>query len=383
MKQKITLLLITIFILSSCERNSDKQFSKDILGEWTYIKTEDQRKPLKNKNYNYPPPAPYYGRYIPGYIFSENNICENKTGYFHRIESDQRKDRKIIFLGTKTKYKIENDSLKILDLLTKTWESQKIHSIIGDTLTTTTGDSLFAKYARAKHKINPNENYDKIIVSSSGCYGSCPISDISIDNKGNIFFYGQDYTSKIGIYTSKITKNEFQQIQTNFKKAGIINLENNYEANHSDDEAITMTFVKNNKIVKTISDYGRKSPATLIWAYTPVRFLYQHIKLVPYRTEEPILSIFGAGFTKGNQICDLSKSESFYLFTEIYKGKETTQKFENKYQIIFWNSANKKETIYTDGRYFKCRDKIVDIGYNFLTQNNLTENFRPKIKYDY
>jgi hypothetical protein len=383
MKQKTILLIITIFILISCKQNNDKQFSKDILDEWTYIKTEDKRKPLKNKNYNYPPPPPYYGSHIQGYVFSKNNVCENKTGYFKRIEGNERRDRKIIFLGTKTKYKIENDSLKILDLLTKTWENQKIQSIIGDTLTTTTGDSLFAKYARAKYKIDPNENYDKIIVSSSGCYGACPISDISIDNNGHIFFYGQDYTTKKGIYTSTITRNEFQQIQTNFKKAGIKNLENNYEANHTDDETITITFVKNNKIVKTIMDYGRKSPAPFIWAYTPVRFLYQHIKLVPYKTAGPVLSIFGAGFTKGNQICNVSKSESFYLFTEIYNGSETTHPFENKYQIIFWNSDNKKETIYTDGRYYKNKDKIIDIGYNFLTQNNLTENFRKKIKYDY
>lgn len=172
MKLKIILYVSVIFILYSCQKNNDTQLSKEILGEWTYIKTEDQRKPRKNNDIKIPPPQPPFGRHIQGYIFSENNICENKSGYFKRIEAKEREDRKTFFLGTETKYKIQNDSLKILDLVSNTWENQKINSIVGDTLITKVDDSIIAKYARTKYKINPNENYDKIIVSSSGCYGS-------------------------------------------------------------------------------------------------------------------------------------------------------------------------------------------------------------------
>lgn len=381
MKQKNILYVLTVFILYSCQKNNNTQLSKEILGEWTYIKTEDQRKPKKNSDIKFPPP-PLFSRNIQGYIFLANNICEKKSGYFKRIESNEREDRKIFFLGTETKYKIENDSLKILDLPSKNWENQKINSIVGDTLTTKISDSLFAKYARTKYKIDKNENYDKIIVSSSGCYGSCPVSNISIDNNGNIFFYGQHYNTQNGFFKSKITKNEYQKIQNSFKKADIKNLKDNYEGSWTDDETITITFIKNNKIVKSIRDYGEQSPAALIWAYTPVRYLYQQVKLIPLKAEKPLLSIWGISFTKGNQICDLTKSESFYLLTEIFKGKKTTYKFENKYKIEFWNDQDKKEIIYTDGRYFKCKDKIIDIGYNFLTTNNLNEKFRQQDKYD-
>lgn len=381
MKQKISLYVLTVFILYSCQKNNYTQLNKNILGEWTYIKTEDQRKPQKISDIKFPPPSPF-GNHIPGYIFLENNVCENKSGYFKFIKANEREDRKTFFLGTTTKYKIENDSLKILDLVSKTWENQKIHSIIGDTLTTQISDSIFGKYARTKYKIDPNENYDKIIVSSSGCYGSCPVSNISIDDNGNILFYGQHYNTKNGIFKSKISKNQYQKIQTNFKKADIKNLKDNYEANWTDDETVSITFIKNNKIVKSISDYGRKSPSDLIWAYTPVRYLYQQIKLTPLKTEKPLLSLWRISFTKGNQICDLTKSDSFYLLTEIFKGKETTYKFENLYQIEFWNDKDKKERINTDGRFFKYRNKTVDIGYNFLTKNNLADKFRQKDKYD-
>ncbi|MBJ2126903.1 DUF6438 domain-containing protein [Flavobacterium sp. IB48] len=382
MKLTYTLSVILFFILYSCQKNNDKKLEKDLLGEWSYIKTDDQRKPQTKNNSNIPPPPPPFGLPKEGYIFLENNIAENKSGYFKRIDATERENRKTFFLGTKTKYKVENDSLKIFNLGNKTWENQKLSSIVGDTLTTKIGDSIFAKYARTKYKINPNENYDKIIVSSSGCYGSCPILNISIDNNGNIIYYGQEYNTQNGLFNSKITKSQYQEIQTNFKKANITNLEDNYEGSWTDDETVTITFIKNNKIIKTIRDYGRQSPTALIWAYTPVRYLYQQIKLTPLKTEKKLFPIWRISFRKGNQICDLTKSESYYLFTEILKGKETNDPFEHKYHIEFWNNQDKKEIIYTDGRYFKSKDKTIDIGYNFLTLNNFTTKFRLQDKYD-
>jgi len=384
MKLTHILSVIIFFILYSCQKNNDKKLEKDLVGEWIYIKTDDQRKPQTNSNSNIPPPPPPppFGSPKRGYIFLKNNIAENKSGYFKTINAVERENRKTFFLGTTTKYKIENDSLKIFNLESKTWENQKLSSIIGDTLTTKIGDSIFVKYARTEYKINPNENYDQIIVSSSGCYGSCPILNISIDSNGNIIYYGQEYNTQNGLFKSKITKKQYQEIQTNFKKSDILNLEDNYEGSWTDDETITITFVKNDKIIKTISDYGRQSPTALVWAYTPVRHLYQHIKLTPLKKEKFLFPIWRISLTKGNQICDLTKSESFYLFTEILKSKETNDTFEHKYYIEFWNDQDKKEIIYTDGRYFKFKDKTIDIGYNFMTSNNFITKFRLKSKYD-
>lgn len=382
MKPTPVLYLILFFILYSCQTNNDKKLQKDILGEWIYIKTDDQRKPQTNNNHNIPPPPPPFGSHKEGYAFLENNIAEYKSGYFKMIKAQERENRKTYFLGTETKYKIENDSLKIFDLESKIWKNQKIESILGDTLTTKIEDSIFAKYARTKYNINPDENYDQIILSSSGCYGSCPVLNISIDNNGNIIYFGQHYNTQNGFYKSQITKSQYQKIQTNLKKADIMNLKDNYEGSWTDDETITVTFVKNNKIVKSISDYGRQSPATFVWAYTPIRYLYQQIKLSPLKTEELLFPIRRISFKKGNQICDLTKSESYYLFTEIFKGKQTNDTFEYKYYIEFWNDEDRKEIVHTDGRYFKFKNKTIDIGYNFLTANNFTTKFRLQDKYD-
>jgi hypothetical protein len=378
----ITLTYFLIIIsLFSCKQNNDIQFQKEIVGEWIFVKTEYTSKPKNHDEVILMPPPPF-GRTINGYIFLGNQVCQNKLGYFKRTEENEREERKTYFLGNKTKYRIENDSLKILNLSNNSWESQKIHSLIGDTLSINLNDSLLAKYSRRLYNINKNEKYDKIIVSSSGCYGSCPVLNISIDKNGNVLYYGQDYNTKNGFFKSTISKKDYQNIENAFKKADIKNLKNNYEASRTDDETITITFIKENKIIKSITDYGKEAPIELIWAYTPVRYLYQQVKLVPINSDKSIFSIWRVSFEKGDQICNLTKSESFYLITEILKGKQVKQNFKNKYLIEYWNDQDKKEIIYTDGRFYKFKDQTIDIGYNFLIENNFTEKFRQKNEYE-
>ena len=160
--------ILTFLTLFSCRSKHDQTLEKSIIGEWTFTKIEDKRN--RNQNDKSLPPPPF-GNMINGYIFSDSGQCENKIGYFKRIEGNVGEDRKTLFLGNTTKYKIEDDSLKIYDLARNIWKNTKIHSVISDTLTLQTGDSIFAKYSKVAYKIDKNESYDKIIVSSSGCFG--------------------------------------------------------------------------------------------------------------------------------------------------------------------------------------------------------------------
>lgn len=369
MRAKNLTFVLIILTFFSCKTKTKQQFEKNIIGEWIFIRTLDKRKANTNNELLQPPPA-----LRNGYIFYEDKNCLNKLGYFKK----SREEGKIIYLGNKTQYKIEDDSLKILNLVDTSWQSQRIFSIVGDTLTLQISDSLFSKYARNRYELNPNETYDKIIVSSSGCFGGCPILDMSIDKNGEILYFGERYNTQNGLFTSNITKKEYLNIETTFKKANIPNLKNEYQADWTDAETVTISFIKDNKIVKSIIDYGGQAPSELIWAYTPFRFLYQQIRLVPLKTECPFLSLWNISFKTKNKICNLTKSESFYLLTEIFKGKKVPQSFDNKYKIEFWNDKNQKEIIFTDGRLFKLTNKTIDIGYNFLTENNLTKKFSAK-----
>lgn len=83
------------------------------------------------------------------------------------------------------------------------------------------------------------DTFYKIVISSSGCYGICPVSSILIDKSGEIIFEGEYYTTNIGLYKSKISKVKFDEIIESFQKANWINLKNSYEASHTDDESIT------------------------------------------------------------------------------------------------------------------------------------------------
>jgi len=60
--------------------------------------------------------------------------------------------------------------------------------------------------------------------------------------------------------------------------------------------------------------------------------------------------------------------------------------FEKKYVIEYREKDNNKKKILTDGRYYQFEQKdkkiIFDLGYNFLTTNNLLNKFRTKTKYE-
>jgi hypothetical protein len=276
MKPNFLLFILLFITLHSCTSKRNQNFEKAIIGEWSFVNIEDNRL-LKNNSGQ----TSSYNYYRSGYIFDKNNKCENKLGYFKTIEGKEIKDNKTYYYGNTTKYKIENNCLKIYNLTDSSWSSHKIFNLVGDTLILQIDDSAFVTYVKTKYKRNPTENYDKIILSSSGCYGTCPIMDISIENNGNVLYQGTKFNTFNGSFTSKISSSEFNKIVEGFKKANLPNLDNNYKASTTDNEEISITFVKDNKIVKTITDYGSQAPTELFWAYTPLRYLYQHIPLNP------------------------------------------------------------------------------------------------------
>jgi hypothetical protein len=353
-----------ILIVFSCFTNKDEKLKKQLIGEWRYSIEIPSNLPQEQL---FPPN---------GFIFYENGDCEYKR-CFVKVDGGKRL---VMGYGPETKYAISNDTLKIFDPSDSTWIGHKIYSIRNDTLILEI-DSTYNVYVRHSYKLIKEETYDKIIVSSSGCYGSCPIMDICINSNGSVIYDGQAYNTINGLFTSNIKQNEYLNIETNFKKAGIPNLEEKYIAGWTDDEEVSITFIKNSRIYKTIRDYGRQSPWELYWAYMPVRYLYQHLKLIPFKNAVPDLPDY-AYFHTAHQICELSKSESFYLKTEFYKSKEVNIPFDAKYTLTYWKDLDQAEIIYSDGRYFKFSNKnqwrTFDLGYNFLMKNNLMGRFREK-----
>src|SRR5262249_14956678 len=153
------------------------------------------------------------------------------------------------YLGTITKYKIINDSIKLLNPTDSSWDKGiKLKKITTDSLVLVSNLGTEAVFLKYEAKKSVDVAIDQIVLSTSGCFGSCPITNIIINADGNVVFGGRDYVDKIGLYEGEISKEKFNQIANGFKKSDIEKLENEYAVRWTDDETICTTFINQNKI---------------------------------------------------------------------------------------------------------------------------------------
>ena len=369
---KIYKYVFFLFItLVSCEKKPTNNYGNIILGEWIFEKEYPER-----KNY-------FYSDF--SYSFDKNGNCESKPGYFKTKEKTENKERKTIFYGTKTKYKIEEDSLYIFNLITNKWDAFKIVDVNTKSLKLNFEKNIILEFSKIKYSENEGENFDKIIISRSPCFGSCPINDIEINKNGTVNYSGADHNSKNGFFKSKINSNQFDEIEQNLKKTNYLNLEDKYSANWTDDQEVSVTFVKDNKIIKSITDYGRQSPKLFRINIEPLTSLYQKLKLVENKTIKDFQNI-NLRFENGNQIINLTSSEVFYLSNLLSNSKLSNKTFKTEYSTKY-NVDYDVSRIETDGRFFKIFSKkkssiTLDLGFNFIERNELTKRLKLKTKYE-
>ena len=371
--------ILFLVLLISCKLK-DNELKENLIGDWKYLNTISIKSQQLIAGKISLPPFIFYESKM-GFTILDKDSCLYKQGFITSERDEINFERINIYLGNKTKYTIEDSTLKFYHLTQKKWMTSKIHLIKSDTLILEVSDSTYSTYIRTVQKDYDLNIVDRIIVSSTGCYGSCPISDISISSDGKIIYNGFKYNTKQGIFDAVISKKEYEQILYNFLKADFINLENSYQANHTDDECISVTFIKNDSIIKTIMDYGREAPGDFIQAYTPVRYLYQKLKLTERKKTHIFNLTHRISLLDKHQICDLEKSEAFFLFLELEKARPSNTNPALKYKIDLWN-GEKYETLFTDGKIFKKTGISVDLGYNFFERNNIYKKFRNKYNWE-
>jgi hypothetical protein len=376
MKYSLTGLLLSCICISACNNNKRQQENeKNILGNWVKLRN----KPVLTGKDILPEPP---GNNKPGFTFYKDHSIDNKLGYFKRIEGVR------IFLGTLSKFKITNDSLMILNLNSKKWDKYRLLKLTADSLQFYLDERL-TTFKHYEIKKNNTPQFDQIILSTSGCYGSCPVSNVMINADGTILFNGLFFTTKKGLFTGSITKKQYQQLQNNFRNIDFNLLKNQYKAGHTDDETISTTFVKNGKIYKSVNDYGSAAPNQFTWAYAPLRYLYQTVALKKMTDLKPV-SYFNYAkrsyLKAGNMVMDLTQSETFLLFFYLQKGKVCNVKFKSYYRLQSYFDVQKFKGIVTDGRFYKFEvDKksvIIDIGFNFYDVNAQNWQWRKITKYD-
>jgi hypothetical protein len=219
--------------------------------------------------------------------------------------------------------------------------------------------------------------FDEVVVSTSGCFGTCPVTNTLISQSGEVVYCGEYHTSHNGLYRFTLTKEEYNKVRSDFAKARINELDKTYEANWTDDEEITITFLKHGKIVKSITDYGKVGPKELFWAYTPVRSMYQLKVLDSISTSPSILSQPRVIMSSLQSKVDISKSEAFYLWNLLRQSNMVNMPFVRKFKIGFDEGYEIKK-LETDGRYFAFetlggKEFTFDIGFNYFEMIGLNK----------
>lgn len=366
MKKQTLFAILFLFMMLSCEEKRSHDYDNRILGDWVF---EKENPKIKNRFYS-----------DCGYSFEKNGICYDKPGYYKTL--DKNNERQTKFYGTKTKYKVVDDSLFMYNLVSKKWFSVKIDSINTKILKLKFEKDVVLEFSKQNYSVHKKDDFDKIIISKSPCFGSCAINDLEIHKNGTVLYNGHYYNLKNGFYTSKIQPEEFKKIELDFKKTHYLELKNKYSAKWTDDQEMSITFIKDDKILKTITDYGRQSPKSFRITSEPLTYLYQKLRLKKVEDIKDYRKNLYYEFERGNKSIQLSSSEGFYLSNLLGNAKPSNKSFHSEYIIKYDNDLNVIK-IKTDGQYFKIyfKDKspiVLDLGFNFIERNNLKERLKLK-----
>lgn len=372
----------------------------DLTGEWKLIQVSH----LDNTDFS-TLPAPMSWLIPSTLIFHPDSTVETQDIYWGQTLLANG-NALVTFYGLATPYRItQPDSLNFFDPTNSTWRRDtRIHRLTTDSLVLH-ASHMAGTYKRITYLADTMPAFDAIVVSSSGCYGSCPVSNIILKSDGSVVFFGERYTSANGFFTAAISKERYLRLQRNFQKADIKNINTDFRTDSPNDKRITCTFIKDGKIYKSISDYGERGPGDFVWAYTHLLFMPGSLKFqrmdpaeLPFYRE---LHYFC--FIQGKKICPLSQSESFLLWDYLRQGTIVNQRATRQFKLGFernhtfgtpvWESeAELKEkpvsqqrvtSIETDGRLYTFFMKgqppvTIDIGFNFFDRNFTTASFKAR-----
>jgi hypothetical protein len=272
----IILLSILISLPLGCkstvdQKMADKQLRDNISGDWEII--------IEKKNSrNNIPPSPFLIRRPQGMTITSDSI-EFYLGFFKNEKDSLTGERTKLYLGNLVPYKTNNDSIIIKNPLTENWEFKwRFVSRINDTLQLAINDTTFIRYKKRSYNLDTLMDFDQIIYSSSGCYGSCPIIDISISKEGAVLFQGDGYVKSLGFYSGRLGTKQKNYIFNKFRQANPLKLRDNYAVGHTDDQTLTTTYTvsgqrQNSLTLLSLGLFWVASFLTQLKFFVPMEFL--------------------------------------------------------------------------------------------------------------
>ncbi|GAA4305592.1 hypothetical protein GCM10023183_19940 [Nibribacter koreensis] len=348
-----------------------------------------------------------------GFTFMTNGLVDTKAGFYKYTAPNETGKRRALYIGSESVFHVQNDTLRIFNPTDSTWILRTIYKLNRDTLSFFHTEEIVCTFIKKNFNLETAPKFDKIIVSTSGCYGSCPISSTMIESNGQVTFYGERYTSKLGTYHGKISRARYLELQKKFQKADLSNIGTHFSDGVTDNEELTVTFIRGDSIYKTITDYAHSGPLELRWALHEARNLYQTVQLKPIAKGNKLFStsISFLYFSQGENKLRLSQSEGYLLWDYLRKGTITEKEFQSRFKLGFYKNnlwvpsgeetnqwvpfgeepilqkddANNVKEISTDGRYFKFVRQhkppvTIDVGFNFFERNFSIKVLKPDPK---
>ena len=98
------------------------------------------------------------------------------------------------------------------------------------------------------------EQIESISLARSGCYGKCPVYQITLNRDGSVLYKGDMFVEHIGSYNVDV-EFDFQKFEDLVKTSDFFNLEDKYIENVADVPSCGIT-VKTGSRIKSVVDNG-------------------------------------------------------------------------------------------------------------------------------
>lgn len=362
----IILILETFLFLSfqSCSNKKPKgEGDERIVGLWKSVERIDSSINDSLEIDSVPNNEVLISKNTNGYEFFSDGSCDNKAGYFVEDPTNTGNE---VYLGANTNYSVKNDTLRIFNLATGLWDSYKLSRIEKDTLEFQYDNNKFECFARIEKNLDNQPTFDQIVLSTTGCNGTCPINDILIGKDGLFLYNGTKYNVNNGLYKADLDTSYFSQIERAFQIANIDKMQESYLLPVTDLQTVEVLFIKDGRIYKNISDKGGCSPTEFQWAYNALQLIKQQTMLNKYKPKNDFLKSETLSISKGKERLYLNKAETVYLKYLLSEAKEIKLPFVKMYIFNVTASSGQIITVASDGRYYTIGNKTYDIGYNFI-----------------
>jgi hypothetical protein len=124
----------------------------------------------------------------------------------------------------------------------------------------------------------------RIMFSSHGCFGTCPVMNVDIEENGNFYFQGKYYTQKTGFFHASNQQATFVKLRDILRSYDLDSLKANYAVSVTDQADYRLKIYYDNQAVTTHVYGSGLEPRQITVLIDSLERLYKSIPLTPDTT---------------------------------------------------------------------------------------------------